>query len=231
MPSAQRDICGPSHKISGIRSARSSRTAISDGTAASQFIDCPPQAIARQTTMLPAVLSKPVAGWSSWWQQQHGLLHPAFAKQQVFVARESAGSSSQHKSIPCCRASSIAYSGGRTPCSCAQSIRSASVWQQHDRQHCSAELQPQGQSMQGNISPLLALVPAGSGTPAAVTTYIANSTQAAQRRPIRRDIRRSRKRGPRTGEHIVCQEAWIDADNLLPALPNSQFTAHSDPTP
>jgi hypothetical protein len=143
---------------------------MSVGAAASQFIDSPPQASAFQTMMWVDVLSLLFDGWSFLWQQQHGFRCSALATQQVFAAAGSAKSSSQHKSIRCRRASSIANSGGRTRCSQAQSICSASVWQQHDRQHCSAELQPQGQSMQGNIWPLFALVPVGSGTPEAVTT-------------------------------------------------------------
>src|SRR5262249_8887114 len=121
------------------------------------------------------------------WQQQHRLPVTELAMEHVLEIAEFCGTPSQHRSIPWRRASSTAYSGGRTPCSWAQSIRSASVWQQQERHHCSAEVQPQGQSMQGKVSPLLCDAnPAGSGKPLAVTAYITSSIELNTRRPKRR---------------------------------------------
>ena len=51
-------------------------------------------------------------------------------------------------------AAAIAYTGGRTLCLRAQANRSASVWQQHDRQHCSADAQPHAQFEHGYNSSL-----------------------------------------------------------------------------
>src|SRR4029079_17695144 len=93
-----------------------------------------------------------------------------------------AGSTSHAKSIRARCASAIANSGGRTPCSRAHAIRSASEWQQHDRQHCSAVAHPQAHSEHGNNSPLfVATLPVGSGTPDAVAKYIASNAAVAQR--------------------------------------------------
>jgi hypothetical protein len=74
-------------------------------------------------------------------------------------------------SRPARLASARAKSGGWTPFFWAQASRSASVWQQQDRQHCSAESHPQPQPEQGNNSPLFdGRLTEGSGMPAATTT-------------------------------------------------------------
>jgi hypothetical protein len=66
----------------------------------------------------------------------------------------------------------------------AQAMRSASEWQQHDRQHWSAELQPQLLAMQGNGSLAFGFcrLPKNTGTPAAVTEYASNTIAQMDRR-------------------------------------------------
>lgn len=89
-------------------------------------------------------------------------------------------------SKPARRASAIAKSGGTTSFFAAQASRSASVWQQHDRQQCSAESHPQPHDSQGKRSwsceedRMM-----GNGTPAHTSRYSPVSAPAIIRRPER----------------------------------------------
>jgi hypothetical protein len=77
------------------------------------------------------------------------------------------------------RAAATTNAGGFTPCFLAQASFCASVWQQHPRQHVSASVQPQGQFSQGNRSPAVVTVHAGSGTPTEQIATVAHASQAA----------------------------------------------------
>jgi len=172
---------------------------MSVGTAASQFSDWPPHWSARRPTTWLATLRLATLSWRDA-QHARSLVAgtPAvhltqhdrvadFTMQQdlffVFTATFLELSASQFKSAPARFAPAIANSGGRTPCLRAHARRSASVWQQHDLQHCSAELHPQPLVMQGKGSPFFGSRFAdGSGMPAAVTTNAASSKPDVQRR-------------------------------------------------
>jgi hypothetical protein len=92
----------------------------------------------------------------------------------------------QAMSIPAAFAWASANAGGTTPCWRAQAIRSASEWQQQERQHWLAVRQPQPELAQGNCSLLFPspffFVPAGSGTPVAVTMNALSNTKEMPRR-------------------------------------------------
>jgi hypothetical protein len=94
-------------------------------------------------------------------------------------------------SSPDFAASASAKSGGFTPFFSAQARRSASVWQQQDRQHFSAESQPHPLDAQGNNSPLFEVeFKTGSGTPDATARYISVATIAIARCATRIDVER-----------------------------------------
>jgi hypothetical protein len=76
------------------------------------------------------------------------------------------------------RLEASANCGGSTPRARAQAIRSAGVWQQHERQHCSAVRQPHVRFMQGKGCEGSLTVGTGSGTPAAVKASAATAIQA-----------------------------------------------------
>jgi hypothetical protein len=142
---------------------------MSVGTAASQFIDCPWHANARHITTWPSFFDffSPLL-WHTWppahfatnarfWQHGRGLLPFATCRQQLAALIAICGEDlipNQARSNRAIFAAAIAYSGGRTLCSRAQANRSASVWQQHDRQHCSAEAHPHAQFEHGYNSSL-----------------------------------------------------------------------------
>jgi hypothetical protein len=84
---------------------------------------------------------------------------------------------------PIRRASSGANFGGVTPLRRAQASRSASEWQQHDRQHWSAVAQPHRHDSQGNRSvDRLATETSGKGMPIATHEYTTSTTPAVSRR-------------------------------------------------
>jgi hypothetical protein len=90
---------------------------------------------------------------------------------------------SQLVSKPAARAWAIAKSGGRTPFLRAQVSRSAKEWQQQDRQHWSADWQPQRDMAQGNSScDSCSRGPSGKGTPVAVTTNARSNIALTQLR-------------------------------------------------
>lgn len=176
-----------SHEENGRSSLVMLWTAIIVGTAASQFCEWPLHLSDFQTTTRLSIL---LVGCASCRCAQHGLallainvsillsqhervavvttdLQHCFEWQTCFMFP---GVANQLKSRPAARAWARAKLGGRTPCIRAQAIRSVSVWQQHDCQHCSAVRQPHCDVAHGKFSPLFCgSVPDGSGTPAAVT--------------------------------------------------------------
>ena len=171
MPSAQSDAAGPSRSTMGGRSTDTTRIRISVGTAANQFVDCPRHFMARQATMAssdcgadcsPSAISQyeedmPVetADDSSSWQQSTFTMRVGASQHAPccwLVAEVSAGHVTMN---PAARALASANSGGRTPCRRAHATRSASVWQQHDRQQRSAESHPHFDAAQRNNSPLV----------------------------------------------------------------------------
>jgi hypothetical protein len=78
---------------------------------------------------------------------------------------------------------STANAGGRTPFLSAQASRSANVWQQQERQHCSDERQPQLLDEHGYCaSEFFGRMPTGIEMPAAVARYAINSAVLVERR-------------------------------------------------
>lgn len=149
--------------------------------------------------------------------QQLGESCSCFLVQQILGASSSTSNPMLRASASSAElASASANAGGFTPCLRAQASRSASVWQQHDFQHCSAEVQPHLHVEQGNNSPRFArLFPVGSGTPDTVQ----ESTITSSALPMRRAFWRYRERRDR---RAMVHHREEERREYRRAIPNGQ---------
>jgi len=181
------DTVGPSHSTNNLSCWKTDAVGMQVGAAVNQFRDWPWQFSARHATnclVFGCPAGRSASSWSrqplaatltgcnavQWGQPacctgtgrtQQGLTAPTSHRPPLFT--------NALTSRPVAIALAIANAGGRTPLARAHSNRSASVWQQHDRQQCSAESQPQPLDAHGYSSALLdGPRLTGSGTPAAV---------------------------------------------------------------
>jgi hypothetical protein len=165
VPMAMSEVVGPSQVEGEAWKLKSTRTWMSVGTAASQFMEWPLHFRACQAMTVRSgcvFFTGEQQEWTTFevaesdcWSQQERAADARSLSQQLPEWQASftlLRDSSQLKSMPAARAWAIAKSGGCTPCLRAQASRSANVLQQQDRQHCSADWQPQLDDAQGNCS-------------------------------------------------------------------------------